>query len=161
MVVKGKKVSNRTINIDLIYLSQCFSKAVEWGYIESNSCKKVKKLKENKNRIQYFSDEEISKLISTANPYIKRFLIVGLYTGLRLNELLNLKISNVDILSGIIHVENTDTFSTKNGKNRDIPISSSLSVYLQVFLKTWVHPRTNQVHARTFNQIEYFAVAAS
>ena len=49
-LTKGKPISNRTVNIDMIYLSQCFKQAIEWSFIDINPCRKVKKLKENKNR---------------------------------------------------------------------------------------------------------------
>jgi len=131
-LTRGKEVSNRTVNIDLIYLSQCFKKAMEWDFLDQNPCKKVKKLKENKNRVRFFSDEEISRLFELANPYVKRFLVVGSSTWMRLKEMLNLKLSNVDI-----------------------PISSYLSLYLQVYMKTCVHPRTYKEMGRTLEQSEY------
>jgi site-specific recombinase XerD len=74
---------------------------------------------------------------------------------MRLNELLNLKICNIDIPGHVIHIVNDDTFQTKNGRNRDIPISSFLSVYLQVFVKTWVNPRTLETDGRYLEQSEY------
>ncbi|NQY73598.1 MAG: phage integrase SAM-like domain-containing protein, partial [Candidatus Margulisbacteria bacterium] len=43
-----KAVSNRTVNIDLIYLSQCLKKARECRFITENTCDFVPKLKENK-----------------------------------------------------------------------------------------------------------------
>ena len=39
---KGKYIANRTVNIDLIYLSQCLKLAIEWGYLDINPCKKIK-----------------------------------------------------------------------------------------------------------------------
>ena len=136
-------------------MSQCFKQAIEWDFLEKNPCKKVKKLKENKNRIRFFSSDEINQLFDRANPYVKRFLIVGLLTGMRLNELLSLKLSNIDIPGNVIHSVNDHSFQTKNGRNRDIPISSYLSTYLQVFMKTWVHPRTFEISGRSLAQSEY------
>lgn len=152
---KGKPISNRTVNIDLTYLNQCFGKAIEWEFADSNPCKKIKRLKETKNRIRFFSNDEIQLLLSLANPYVERFLIVGLSTGLRLRELLSLKISNIDIPGNVIHVVNDQTFQTKNGKNRDIPISAYLSIYLQVYIKIWIHPKTHRPSSRTLAQSEY------
>lgn len=152
---RGKEVSNRTVNIDLIYLSQCFKQAIEWDFLDQNPCKKVKKLKENKNRVRFFSDEEITRLLDLASPYVKRFLVVGLSTGMRLKEMLNLKLSNIDIPGNVIHIVNDESFQTKNGRNRDIPISSYLSLYLQVYMKTWVHPRTFEESGRSLEQSEY------
>ncbi len=151
----GKAISNRTVNIDLIYLSQCFKKAVEWDYVGSNPCRRIKKLKENKNRVRFFSQDEIDRLISVANPYAVRFFIMGICTGMRLREMLNLKISQIDIPGNVIHIVNDGDFQTKNGRNRDIPISAFFSMYLQVYVKTWVHPLTLAVSGRTLEQSEY------
>jgi len=93
------------------------------------------KLRENKNRVRFFSKEEIKRILDVANPYIKRFFIVGISTGLRLQEMLHLKLSNIDVISSVIHVVNDGGFQTKNGRNRDIPISNFLSVIYRFILK--------------------------
>ena len=154
-LTKGKPISNRTVNIDMIYLSQCFKQAIEWSFIDITPCRKVKKLKENKNRVRYFSDDEIQQLLGLANPYIKRFLIVGLSTGMRLREMLNLKLCNIDMTNQVIHIVNDDSFRTKNGKNRDIPISKYLCSYLKEYVSTWVHPQSFELSTRTYAQSVY------
>jgi len=151
---KGKYISNRTVNIDLIYLSQCLKLAIEWGHLDINPCKKIRRFKESKNRIRFFSEAEVKTLLQLANPYIKQYLIVGLSTGLRLKEMLSLKISNIDIKNNIIHVVNDDSFQTKNGRNRDIPISQFLKPYLDTYLKYWIHPRTFELQKRSIAHME-------
>ena len=89
-----------------------------------------------------------------ADPYIKQYLIVGLSTGMRLKEILNLKISNIDMKNNIIHVVNDDSFQTKNGRNRDIPISQFLKPYLDTYLKYWIHPRTFELQKRSIAHME-------
>lgn len=154
-LTRGKAISNRTVNIDLIYLSQCYSKAVEWGLVELNPCKKVKRLRETKSRVRFFSESEIQQLLSVANPYVKRLLIVGLSTGLRLSELLNLKLSQIDFENHTIHVTNDDDFQTKSRKNRDVPISAYLMGYLKDFVNSWVQPVTCEIRKRTDAQSVY------
>ena len=87
-------------------------------------------------------------------PDFKQYLIVGLSTGLRLKEMLSLKISNIDIKNNIIHVVNDDSFQTKNGRNRDIPISQFLKPYLDHYLKYWIHPRTFELQKRSIAHME-------
>ena len=152
---RDKSISNRTVNIDLIYLSQCYNKAIEWEVVENNPCKKVSRLKEPKSRVRFFSVEEIGHLIFAANPYIKRLLIVGLSTGMRHSELLNLKLSQIDMVNQTIHITNDETFQTKSGKNRDIPISFFLMDHLVQMMKTWAHPITCEVRPRTSAQSTY------
>jgi site-specific recombinase XerD len=152
---RGKLISNRTVNVDLGFLSQCYKKAIEWEFIETNPCKKVKKLKENKNRVRFFTEEEIKKVMEVGNSYILRFFIVGISTGMRLQEILNLKLTNIDIPGSVIHIVNDDSFQTKNGRNRDVPISNFLSLYLQVYMKTFVDSRTCIQSSRVWEQLEY------
>lgn len=105
-------------------MSQCLKLAIVWGYLDINPCKKIRRFKESKNRIRFFSEEEVKILLQLANPYIKQYLIVGLSTGLRLKEMLSLKISNIDMKNNIIHVVNDDSFQTKNGQIVIFPFHS-------------------------------------
>lgn len=54
------------------------------------------------------------------------FSTVAVLTGMRLSELINLKWEAVDLINRIIHVRNTDTFTTKSKKSRVIPMNEYL-----------------------------------
>ncbi len=148
----GKLISNRTVNIDLIYLSQCLKQARMWRLIPENPCDHVQKLKESKGRLRFFSREEVQHLLQQASPHIKRFLMVGLCTGMRYSEILNLKLSQIDLNHQIIHLENTDAFQTKNRKNRDVPISPLLLAHIQEYMSTWADPNGGPDRPRTHLQ---------
>lgn len=53
------------------------------------------------------------------------FLVCAL-SGLRRSEALNLKAENIDLQNRIIHVVNSEEFSTKSGKYRNVPMHESL-----------------------------------
>ena len=55
---------------------------------------------------------------------------MALYTGMRLGELLNLQWCDVDLVSRVIHVRNSETFTTKTRKNRAIPMNDQLHALL-------------------------------
>jgi site-specific recombinase XerD len=87
--------------------------------------------KRNKTKIpKVLSEEDIEKLISQpstkAPTGIRNKAIIGTlaYAGLRAMELINLKVSDVDLKESWIHI--------KDGKtgDRDIPISPKLEPYL-------------------------------
>ena len=62
--VRHKKRSPATVNRYLISLSHVFSVAVrEWGWLEQNPVRGVRKLKEPRGRIRFLSDEERDRLI--------------------------------------------------------------------------------------------------
>lgn len=71
---------------------------------------------------QRFSDDEIARLwVHQAEPWVDTVLIF-LYSGWRISELLALKPSDVDLQSGTM----TGGTKTKAGKNRVVPIHSKI-----------------------------------
>lgn len=155
VVWRKEKCSNRTVNIDITYLSQCLKKAMQWQYLKENPVTHVQKLKESSGRVRYFSLEEVRDILANANPYLKRFIMVGLLTGMRHGEILNLKIRQIDMVQNVIHVVNTGEFSTKNRKDRDIPIPTQLKEELESYMATWVDPADLKVYPRTQEQKIY------
>lgn len=99
------------------------------------------KLKGNSTFVPHiFTVDEISRILNAADnlPYRKnaptRHLVIPavirlLYScGLRVNEALRLRTTDVDLESGVISI-----FNGKGGKDRLVPIHSSLSEYLREY----------------------------
>ena len=99
------------------------------------------KLKNNSTFVPHiFTTEEIIRIVDAADhlPYRKnapsRHLVIPavirlLYaSGLRVNEALRLKTTDVDLNTGVITV-----FNGKGGKDRFVPIHSSLVTYLKEY----------------------------
>jgi len=99
---------------------------IEWGYATDNPVKKVRLFNPNNMRLRYLSEEEIIKLIEACDEYFRPVMVVALYTGMRRNEILNLRWKDIDFSNGIIHVE-----ITKNGKRRDVPMSETVKAELE------------------------------
>ncbi len=86
---------------------------------------------ETKKRI--FTDEEIRRVWDNQNlPYADSVLFF-LYTGFRISEVLNVKISDVDIRGNIPTI--TGGVKTKAGKNRIVPIHSKIVPIVEERLK--------------------------
>jgi site-specific recombinase XerD len=151
----NKTVSNRTVNLDLIYLSQSLKIARQYKLIAENPSEFVKKLKDNQGRLRFFSKEEIETLFQEANPYVKRILMIGLNTGMRHKELINIKIPQIDLANNVIHVQNTYDFQTKNRKNRDVPITPALNSVLKEYIDFWINPSGMSILPRTAKQKMY------
>jgi len=81
------RVTNRTINIELNFLSNSIITAKEWGYRVADVS--VKRLKETKKLPRYFSKSEIKLLLSNASKYLHQIITISLFTGLRINEFLS------------------------------------------------------------------------
>src|SRR5262249_18680855 len=88
-----------------------------------------------KGDIQGITPEELQQMIKVAknDRYAKRnecMLLVGFSFGLRVKELLNLKIEDIDLENSQIHIERA-----KQGKTHDPAISKALHRTLRSYIK--------------------------
>lgn len=144
---------NRTINIELNCISHLLRIAKEWGYVVSES--KIKKLKETQKLPRFFSEQEIQLLLPESSSYLKQIIIISLNTGMRIGEVMNLRWKHIDLDANIIHVSNTESFKTKNGKDRQIQINSNLRNYLIQNQNYFITPSSDQIALREAHQKEY------
>jgi integrase len=82
---------------------------------------------------QHLSREHRNRLLDTASAYspdIKLLFSIGLLAGLRRAELLALRWSDIRWDEKVIVINNSADFTTKNGKNRSVPISDHLLAIL-------------------------------
>lgn len=121
----GKKAA--TINRELNSLSKMFSIAKQNGFITKNPCSEVKKLRVENYKIRYLTKDEEQRLFEAiGDHWIKPIVIIGLQTGMRKGEILNLTWNCVDFTQNII-----DVLKTKSGKPRKIPMSKKLKDVLK------------------------------
>jgi integrase len=110
-----------------ISLKSIFSKALAWGLIEQSPFKHIKMPRVAEREVDYFKIEEFQHLLSFINDSDFLELVICLfYTSFRRSELLNLKWGNIDFENNLVHLCNTQTFSTKNLKNRVVGMSKPL-----------------------------------
>ena len=102
------KVADNTINNELNTLSGIFTKAIEWGKASINPVHKVKRFRiKERKRILDQSEQEALIIASGKEqkaPHLQAMVIFDLYTGLRKEELLTLKWSDIDFENEQIHV---------------------------------------------------------
>lgn len=116
-VRRAKVVSVATVNRELACLKHTFNKAIEWKKTDYNPAAKVKLFRENNARLRYLEKEEIKRLIENCNSILRPVVILAIYTGMRMTEMLTLKWRDIDFRRGIIYV-----LQTKNYEPREIPI---------------------------------------
>lgn len=127
-----EEVSPSTVNIDLTTLKAIFNIAIRFNWLDSNPVNQIKKLKINdKERYSFNSDEIALVLNNIENADLKNIVLFGLKTGCRLNEILNIQISDINLPEGEITIRNKSDFSTKTGKMRIIPITTDLKELLK------------------------------
>ena len=111
------------INREMGLLNTMFNKAVEWDMMEQNPFTKGKSLhlKENNKRTRFLSEEEIERLLVECKhaPHLHRLVEAAINTGMRKEELLSLKWSQ--IRNGLIYL-----VETKTQEPREIPINATL-----------------------------------
>lgn len=98
---------------------------------------KVPMLKVDKEIKEPYTEEELKKLLVKPNlkkcsfTEYRNWVMVNVFvgTGMRLNTLLNLRLSDIDLESGTILLS-----KTKNRKQQYIPLSRSLAKVLQEYL---------------------------
>lgn len=122
-----------TINSYIRKLSPILNYAYEMGYYPKVKIEYVKGQKQLK---EIYTKEELDKLLEQPKEKdfvtIRNWTIVWVFasTGIRRNELINLKISNVDLFNRTILLN-----VTKNKNARYVPISSSLYDVLEEYLQ--------------------------
>lgn len=113
-------------------LASAFEKAVHWELIKENPFRKVKKPKPPEVLPLFFSEQEFEALLSKVpNKDFRELCITALFSGLRLAELLSLRWNDLDFLSKIIQIKNSEIFTTKSRKNRIVPMSEDLYTLLR------------------------------
>jgi len=119
---RNQSATDRTITAELATLSSVLTYGVNSGFIANNPVKEInkKQFKANSSRIRFLTKEEYTSILSSCNDYIelKNAIILAKETGLRKEELLSLKLTQIDFTNKELSV-----FKTKNGKARTIPIS--------------------------------------
>jgi integrase len=117
----GRDRSPTSVNRELELISSIFSRAILDGVVESNPCKKVKKFAEDNERTRYLSPDEETRLLAQLvgeREHLRSIVLMAIHTGMRRNEILSLRWSEVDLERGVIHV-----IKTKSRRNRALPIN--------------------------------------
>lgn len=89
-----KKDSLYSANHERELLSSIFNEAIRWGIIRDNPCKNVKPYPKNK-RNRYIEDWEFNAVQGIASPLIQCVMQLAYLTGLRLGDILSIKMSDI------------------------------------------------------------------
>ena len=123
--LRRRPMSPTTCNKLLARLKHVFSKAVEWDYLAQSPARFLKRARESRGRVRYFTDEQRTLLFEKANPNLRLYLLAASYTGARRRSLLELRQGDIDWNLGTI------TFrDTKNGEDHAVPLHPALRAVL-------------------------------
>lgn len=131
---RRNEVTPATVNRGLALLKVIYTKAIEWGKVETSPAKNVKFYRENNARLVYLEKEEIERLIEACAEHLRPIVILALNTGMRREEMLSLKWQDIDFKRDIVYLLNT-----KSGRKREVPMNSLVK---ETLIKVHKHPKS-------------------
>ena len=132
----NKKVGAKTINRHIVSIKNYFKYLERNNIISVNPCTDITGLKTPKKMPRVLSVEDIDKLLDIdlkdAYSYRNKAMLELMYSsGLRVSELLNLTISNIDLEMNLVRIFG------KGSKERIVPISDIATKYLYEYINIY------------------------
>ena len=127
----GKPLSGKTILEHHRLLRAMLHKAVYWQMIVSNPAERVQPPKARKPKRKYYDDEQTQYLITnltelgTEQIKYKVAIILTVFTGVRLGELMGLEWSDIDFKAGIISINRSSQYLGDKGVFTKTPKTES------------------------------------
>lgn len=162
---RGLGASDATINRELAVVSHMFPKGIEWGWIKDRPT--IPRAKEGSGRIGYLDQSECARVIACAkediSPHVHAFTVIALSTGMRMGEILSIRIEDIDLIKKRIFIPKAKAGS------RDQPITSDLAVFLQSYIPTlppkseWLfpNPKSKSGHLATIRKAHRRVIVAA
>lgn len=131
-----QNLNTRSIAHRITVINSFYNFLVDDKIINENPCTNITSPKLPKKLPNYLTEEEVNKLLDinllTPYDYRNKAMLELLYgTGLRISELINLKINDIDIHNCFIRVFG------KGKKERIVPISDIVIKYLEIYINEY------------------------
>ena len=122
-VINNLNCSKGTKSITKGFLSVLYNYAIEMEILTTNRARYIKLPKETKHKeINVFTGYDIKKMWENIEIDWVEYILIMIYTGMRIGEITELKKDNIDLLRRIINGGN----KTEKGKHRQIPIHKDI-----------------------------------
>ncbi len=147
LIRNGKNAQN--INRVLTALKAMMRRAEEWEVVEPKKWTVCKQIKVPKGRVQFYSREEVKELLKVAPDNWKLIIWLGVCSGLRRGEIVNLQWNDIDFGRRIITIQPKKNWCPKDFECRDIPIVKEL---FEVLKKAFKNDRNDYVVKTEYNK---------
>ena len=108
-----------SLNRELSMLSKAFNLCVrEWEWLRDNPASRVPKDKENNERDRWMTKDEEELILDNSPEWLREIVVFNLNTGLRIQELLSLEWSRVNLVRKTIIIQ-----ETKNHNPKTLPLN--------------------------------------
>jgi integrase len=84
-------VTLATASKELGVLKSAYARAMRWEWVSTTPFRGIALNQEGEERVRWLTDEEEGRLVNTAAPWLREFILVGLDTGLRRSNLVGLQ----------------------------------------------------------------------
>ena len=109
-------------------LKAAMNKGIDLGYLNENVFTGIKLPKISKKFPVFITVNQLEKINDNVKEKdIKQIIVFAFYTGMRINEILNLQWININSEKKLIVVESSEDFTTKNKSSRQIPVHSKVA----------------------------------
>lgn len=126
----SEEVTDSTVNRALAGLRRLFNFAVAREYLEENPFPKTSKsglfYPEKKGLRNFFSEEQMGKIVEASPPWLKPMVLTAYYTGLREGELFGLRWELIDLDDGVIYLPSTKTLKDPTGQGQKVVMQREL-----------------------------------
>lgn len=151
-----KDYSVATMRRKIHSLSSFFKFLYEDDIIDNNPMKSIKALKRPKELPIYINNDDMTKILSSVDTiggnFVLRdkcFFLLLFLTGVRRNELINLRWKNVDFSNNTIEI-----YKSKGNKSRIVPMISPLNTYLKLLFNSKITDLHDYVlYSHTLNKM--------
>src|SRR5262249_29240545 len=155
-IAYSKPRSPGAVNRELCLLSKILSLAVDKKELKENPARKVKLLDGERERTRYLLPEEEDRLASVLTgslSYLREIVDLYINTGARANELLRLRVPDVDLHRDIVRID-----GSKPDEYRQVPLNDTSRRIFQELVtqansKGWIYLFTNPETGRPFQYI--------
>jgi integrase/recombinase XerD len=128
----SRNLSASSVNIYYRSIKVIFNFGVRNEFISKTPFSKSSQIKVPQRMPLYLTAEDLQQLLSVVQEQVlKDIFRFAVFTGMRLNEITNMKWTQVDFIKKQISVENTDTFLTKSGRVRTVPMHDEVIKMLE------------------------------
>jgi integrase len=127
---QGEGKAPKSCNLGIKILSAGFNAAKRQGFIDHNPCQAVESLEEDGETKDPFTVEQLQAVLGAADDDWKGVVLMGLFTGARLSDVVNMTWDAVDLPEKTIRFVPRKTRRKTRGKAVTVPMHPQLEAYL-------------------------------
>ncbi len=131
IIKRSKEVNPSTVNTELRHIKAMMTKAIDWSYIEKNPVVGIKPISIPQSPPKFFTEKQLYEITEAIDFVpLKEIVIFSANTGLRLDEIMNVKWSDFNMIEKTVRISNKTDFHTKNKRERTLPLNEVVLLLL-------------------------------